>query len=115
MLVIDGKESSYRGKFSPDEGQAIMANIQNNSLVELKALAELPVKGSLEAVDVRSIRIGTNDYPLSRDVSIYLYKDFNYQSVSLSNLSSYKIKSIRLFADKLPSKGGLVRVITFTD
>lgn len=115
VLVIDGKESSYRGKFSPDEGQAIMANIQNNSLVELKALAELPVKGSLEAVDVRSIRIGTNDYPLSRDVSIYLYKDFNYQSVSLSNLSSYKIKSIRLFADKLPSKGGLVRVITFTD
>jgi len=114
VINIKGVETSFRGKnFAPKEGQAVMASIQNNSLTELKALTQLPTKGVFEAIDVQKIRVGEESYPLSQDVSILLYNDFKYFAVPLDDMDSRDISSIQLYADRLPSDGGLVRVIVF--
>lgn len=114
VINIKGNEFTFRGKnFSPKEGQAVMASIQNNSLQELKALALLQLKGKFEAIDVQRVRVGSENYLLSPDVSIFLQKDFKYIAVSLNDMDSYNVSSIQLYADKLPSNGGLVRVIVF--
>lgn len=116
VINIKGNETTFRGKnFSPEEGQAIMASIQNNSLLELKALAQLSAKGKFEAVDVQRVRVGSVNYPLASDVSIFLYKDFKYLAVSLNDMEAYNVGVVQLYADKLPSNGGVVRVIVFKE
>lgn len=115
VLDIKGSQRSFSSSklFQPSEGQPIMASIQNNSLLELKPLYEVRTTGSLGAIDRQRIRIGNTSYSLSSDASAYLHKDFNFTSVSMNDISSYSMKSARIFADMEPSRGGLVRVIVF--
>ncbi|NLB81589.1 MAG: S-layer homology domain-containing protein [Clostridiaceae bacterium] len=114
-LNIKGEQTTYSGKkFAPQVGQAIMANIQGNSLLELKALTKLSTSGTFEAINIEKIRIGGENYPLAPDFTIFKHVDFNYLVVSLDDIESYDIGSISIYADTLPKWGGLVRVVVFT-
>ena len=115
-LNLKNAEQSFSGsvKYSADEGQPVMVNIQNNTIREMRALIELAKSGSLVSIDVKNVRIGTTSYKMAPDVSVYLYKNFEYYLVSMNDISSYNMKNVRLFADKSASDGGLVRVVVFT-
>lgn len=117
-LNINGVSRNYsssRTKYSVQAGQAVMANIQNNSLRELKTLYQIPNVSDVGSIDVQRIRVGKENYKLAPDVSVYMYKDFKYYLVNISDLSSYTLKNLKLYADKAPSAGGLIRVIVFNN
>ncbi|OQB15971.1 MAG: Cell surface protein precursor [Firmicutes bacterium ADurb.Bin193] len=112
-LLIDGTEKSYSQSkvFSPKEGDAVMVNIQNNSLVSLLPLAEVVTNGAFSAIDAQRVKIGKESYKLASDVQIYLYKDFKYTKISLDDIDSFKIQFARPFIDRPLTNGGLVRVL----
>ena len=84
-------------------------------LRELKTLYQIPNVSDVGSIDVQRIRVGKENYKLAPDVSVYMYKDFKYYLVNISDLSSYTLKNLKLYADKAPSAGGLIRVIVFNN
>ena len=113
-LDIGGVETECSGNFSPKEGQPVMAVIKGNSLEEMYSLLEITSYEKFEAVDAQRIKIGQKSYKIAPKATAYLIKDYKYIPVSLNELSNYTLKNIRIFADKAPADGGLIRIITFT-
>ncbi len=116
-IDIGGTAKTYNANkiFSPQEGMGVMAVIEGNTLEELRSLTELSVSGKVTAIDGQRVRIGETSYRFAAGVSVYLYKNNKYLYVPISEISSYALNNVRLFADKAPSSGGLVRVMVFTE
>lgn len=113
-IDIGGVATVCSGKFSPKEGQPVMAVIKGNSLEEMYSLLEITSYDKFVAVDSQRIKIGQTNYKIATKAIAYLIKDYKYIPVALNELSTYNPKSVRLYADKAPADGGLIRIITFT-
>lgn len=115
-IDVKGEVKNYRTNVHYlTKGQPVMASIQDGAVTEIKPLIELSVSGAYAASDLQRIKVGTASYKLAVDAVAYLYKDFKYMSVSLNELPSHNVKSVRLFADKAVANGGVVRIIVFTE
>ena len=99
----------------PDKGDAVMADIQNNKLLEIRKLVQVTEKGEYESIDKNKVRVGTTNYSLAKDAVIFMkVTDDRYDVVSVDDLSNYKVSKMELYIDKGLTNGGLVRVIIFT-
>jgi len=113
-IDIGGVATSCNGNFSVKEGQPVMAAIKGNSLKEIYPLYEIVTYDKFVAVDAQRIKVGQTSYKLASKAIAYLIKDYKYIAVSLNEISNYNPKNVRIYADKTPADGGLVRIITFT-
>jgi S-layer homology domain. len=107
----------------PTVGDAVMADIKDNKLIEIRELDEIKTYGSFASIDRQMIKIGLIDYSLAKDAVVFLKTpddttestlDYKYDAVSIDDMSDYTIGNIQLFIDKDLAKGGRVRVIVFT-
>ncbi len=117
QIDVGGTVSTYNAGFvaRPGKGQPVMARIQNNQLLKIMPLRHIVTNDSFQHIDHEKVQLGDTNYPLAKDVSIYLRtRDYTYNLVSIEDLSSYEITSMNLYIDRVLTNGGQVRVIIFT-
>lgn len=85
--------------------------LSDNSLTELISLYKLKAANSIDAVEGSRIKINGTIYKMASNVRIIDVSETKYKIVSVDELASSKVSSIKLYSD---TKDDVVRVITVT-
>jgi len=110
QTTISSSNIAYAGYVNA--GVALTYN--GNSITNMSVLMAMPTSGAFSAVEAGRIKVGNTVYPMDPSVQIYKQSyDYSYTQLSVADLQALvgQVKYIRLYADKDPSNGGLVRVI----
>ena len=100
---------------SIDQNVPVMAKIINNQLVEIRPLQRINSTGRVTGVDGPRIKVGNTTYQLATDASVFLHKDGKYKYVPVSELSSYNIRTLDLYASRMTASDTTIRVMTFSE
>ncbi len=113
-VLSDGKSQTFSTSFASNisKGSAVGYVVDGGKLVSIKRLTNVESGATLSAIDFSRVKVGDDVYMLADDVQIVKKGSSGYTGVSIYDADSYTGKTVNLYADDLPSNGGLVRVIT---
>jgi hypothetical protein len=112
---FDGVEHTFSVRFiitGMGKGLPVMANVQGNELLNMRALSQISTNGKITELDRYAATIGDTDYKLSKNAVFYVQTyEYNYNIVSIDDLDISKINYVQLYSDTSMNGDGFVRVV----